>query len=208
MKALSLTFPFDRCATFMAICLGLLNSIAIAQYTEAIAEKGESGAQLPTTRSKSVDFLREIQPILRNNCYECHAGSTEEGGLNLGMKAKAFRGGDSDAAILVGKSKESLLIQLVSRVDKDRLMPPEGNLPLTKKQISLLRAWIDQGAQWPDDADVADPKLDKAACNHLSWRFACKKRPLKSWIFRERRKQCMSFTVSTTRLPSRLGPSA
>ncbi len=153
MKILPMAFSFDRRSTFMAICLGLLNSVAVAQHTAATAETDDSGP---------VDFVREIQPILRDNCYECHAGTNEEGGLNLGIKAKALKGGDSDAAIVVGKSKESLLIQLVSGADEDRSMPPEGKKPLTEKKIGLLRAWIDQGAKWPDDADVVDPKLDRA----------------------------------------------
>lgn len=160
MKILPLTFPFDRRSRwksmFMAICLGLFSSVAFAQDTEAT--------------STPVDFVRDIQPILRANCYECHAGTTEEGGLNLGIKARAIKGGDSDAAIVSGKSKESLLIQLVSGNDEDRLMPPEGNMRLMAKQISRLRAWIDQGTQWPDDADVVDPKSDRAKshCGHFN----------------------------------------
>jgi hypothetical protein len=47
-------------------------------------------------------------------------------------------------------------------------MPPTGNKPLTEKQISLLRSWIDQGAPWPDDADVVDPRLERAKTH---WAF-------------------------------------
>lgn len=168
MNAIPLTVAFARRATAMAICFGLLNSIALAQNTDTVADKPAPGARLPTTRSKPVEFLREIQPILREHCYECHAGTTVEGDLNLGIKASALRGGDGGAAILAGKSEKSLLIQLISGMDENRLMPPEGNKPLTEQQISLLRAWIDQGAKWPDGADVVDPKLDRAKTH---WAF-------------------------------------
>lgn len=154
MKAISLTFPFDRRSILLVICLGLPTSLAFAQDTELGAN--------------TVDFLRDIQPILRENCFECHAGTTEEGNLNLGIKSKALKGGDSDAAIVPGKSNKSLLIQLVSGIDEDRLMPPDGNKRLTKKQVNRLRAWIDQGAMWPDGADVVDPKLDRAKSH---WAF-------------------------------------
>ncbi len=150
-----MTFPFERRMACMAILCGLLNSFAIAQDTAA-----------PPT--KQIDFVRQIQPILRDNCYECHAGSTEEGGLNLGIKARSLEGGDSGAALVVGKSDKSLLMQLVSGGEEGRLMPPEGNPPLTKTQIGLLRTWIDQGAAWPDDADVFDPKMDRAKSH---WAF-------------------------------------
>lgn len=83
------------------------------------------------SRATPVDFVRDIQPILRDNCYECHAGNTEEGGLNLGIQTRALRGGDSGPAIVPGKSDESLLIQMISGSDEDRQMPPEGKKPLT-----------------------------------------------------------------------------
>lgn len=125
----------------MAICLGSSNSVA---------------------RADPVDFLRDIQPIFRAHCYECHAGTTEEGGLNLGVKAKALLGGDSEPAIVAGSSEDSLLIYLTSGDDESQIMPPEGNEPLSPEQVDLLRAWIDQGAPWPEDADVVDPKMDRA----------------------------------------------
>lgn len=158
---------YGRC---VAICLGLLNSLGFTQL--AIADD-------------RIDFIRDIQPILRDHCFECHAGTTEEGNLNLGIRTRAFAGGDSEAAIVRGKSKESLLIQLVSGVDKDRLMPPDGNKPLTTEEIEVLRAWIDQGAQWPDGADVVDPKMDRAkqhwAFQRLAKRSAPTRRSADHW---------------------------
>ncbi len=168
MEFIPLTFPVNRSSSSLAVCLCVLNSVAIAQNTEAPAKASATTALVAAVPSGPVDFVRDIQPILRDNCYECHAGTTEEGGLNLGVKAKAFKGGDSDAPIIAGKSKQSLLIELVSGADEDRVMPPEGNKPLTQKQINLLRAWIDQGAKWPDGADVADPKMARAQTH---WAF-------------------------------------
>ena len=130
-----------------AFFIGLLNDNVLAQVT---------------AEASAVDFVRDVQPILRDNCYECHAGTTEEGGLNLGIRDKAFAGGDSEAVIVPGKSKDSLLIQLVSGKNEDRLMPPEGNALLTGKQIEVLKTWIDQGANWPKEANVIDPKMDRA----------------------------------------------
>lgn len=178
MKVPSVTSQHDHRTAFLAFLLGLLSCVAVSQ--EADPQQGNS--QLPNSGAKKsgslqttstrflakVDFVRDIQPILRDNCYECHAGTTEEGGLNLGIKAKTLEGGDSGSAIVAGKSKQSLLFQLVSGDDDNRLMPPEGNKPLSENQISLLKAWIDQGAQWPNAADVMDPKLDRARTH---WSF-------------------------------------
>jgi hypothetical protein len=51
--------------------------------------------------------------------------------------------------IIPGDSTNSPLVHYVSRLDADMAMPPEGKGdPLTVEQIALLRAWIDQGAEW------------------------------------------------------------
>jgi mono/diheme cytochrome c family protein len=122
--------------------------------------------------SAVIDFVRDIQPIFRDHCYECHAGTTEEGGLNLGIKAQALSGGDSGAAIEIGQSKESLLWQLVAGLDEDRVMPPAGRKRLSEHQLELLRSWIDQGAAWPENADILDPKLDRAQSHWAFQRLA------------------------------------
>ncbi len=169
---------FDRHWAFMAIRLGLLCSISTCLEATGqeggAAEKNRRATPLALTAGTNpVDFQQDIQPILRNHCYECHAGTTQEGGLNLGVKDIALRGGESGGAILPGNSKESLLIQLVSGLEENRLMPPASNQPLSDSQIKLLRAWIDQGAQWPDGVDVVDPKLERAKTH---WAFQRLKR--------------------------------
>ena len=58
-------------------------------------------------------------------------------------------GGDSGAAIVPGKSAESKLIHFVTAADPDNAMPPKGTR-LTEAEVNVLRAWIDDGAKWPD----------------------------------------------------------
>ncbi|QEG01925.1 Planctomycete cytochrome C [Stieleria maiorica] len=155
-------------APFAHACRLLVLAICLGTQIQAAAEETDPETRTPNASTASVDFRRDIQPILREHCYQCHAGTTEEGGLNLGIKAETLQGGDSGAAIVAGKGEDSLLVQLVSGADESRVMPPEGNQPLNEKQIRLLRTWIDQGAPWPDDADVVDPKLDRAKTH---WAF-------------------------------------
>jgi hypothetical protein len=69
--------------------------------------------------------------------------------------------------LIPGDSANSRLIHLVAALDKDDAMPPEGKA-LSPEEVGLLRAWIDQGANWPDGADVLDPRTE-AARRH--WAF-------------------------------------
>ncbi|MFK7820175.1 MAG: PSD1 and planctomycete cytochrome C domain-containing protein [Planctomycetaceae bacterium] len=161
-------FSFVRPDFRFAYVLLLFASSLLAQDSSPKTQRKALDSGLPPASKDAVSFVKDIQPILRQHCFECHAGNVEEGELNLGLRAKAVNGGDSGPAYVAGDSRNSLLVQLASGFDEDRRMPPEGNEPLSAKEIGLLRAWIDQGAKWPDGADVSDPRLDRAK-NHWSF---------------------------------------
>jgi len=69
-------------------------------------------------------------------------------GLRLDNRTDALKGGDSGPVIRPGSSAKSKLIQAVSGLGKGVLMPFAGER-LTAEQVGVLRAWIDQGAEWP-----------------------------------------------------------
>ena len=99
----------------------------------------------------TVDFARDIQPIFIKRCYECHGPDTQKSKLRLDRKADALRGGKSgEPGIVAGHSAASQLILRITAKDPDEMMPPKGD-PLPPEQIRLLREWIDQGANWPEE---------------------------------------------------------
>ncbi len=123
-----------------------------------IVSIGEGPAQdpLPPAATRKVDYLRDVRPIFAAKCTNCHGPKKQKSGLVLHRKAGALAGGDEGPAILPGKAAESRLLRYVAGLDEDHPMPPEGSGdPLSPEQVGLLRAWIDQGAQWPESAAVA-----------------------------------------------------
>jgi hypothetical protein len=98
--------------------------------------------------AKPPDYLREIRPILKERCFACHGGLKQEGSLRVDTAAAVRAGGDSGAAVEIGKAAESLLIVRVSASDEEDRMPPEGQ-PLTAEEIAKLTAWINGGAKAP-----------------------------------------------------------
>lgn len=122
--------------------------LASAGLNAAPLEKSD----IPPAYDGPVDFVRDIQPIFSNNCYSCHGPEKQQNELRLDVKAVALRGGMSGEAISPGDSAGSLLIQYVSGIPEDMRMPQKGE-PLSAREIGLLRAWIDQGAHWPDGLD-------------------------------------------------------
>ena len=93
----------------------------------------------------TVDFDRQIGPLLTARCLECHSGASPDGGLSLVDAASAAKGGESGPAVEPG-NPESLLL---ARVEGDE-MPPEHPLPAAEK--ALLRAWIEAGSPWGNAA--------------------------------------------------------
>jgi mono/diheme cytochrome c family protein len=110
------------------------------------------------TADRDVDFVRDVRPIFSERCGGCHAATKQRGGLRLDRKVDAMRGGDSGAVIVPGKSDESPLVRLVTAADGKNVMPPKGER-LSATQIAILRAWIDQGARWPDQESASDSEV-------------------------------------------------
>ncbi len=106
-------------------------------------------AAAPAQEKGTVNFQRDIRPLLNDHCFRCHA-EKQKGGLRLDEREPALKGGESGhAAITPGKPEHSHLLKLVRSDDEDSRMPPNGK-PLTAEQIKLLETWIAEGAPWSD----------------------------------------------------------
>ena len=98
-----------------------------------------------------LDFSRDIQPILSENCYHCHGPDAAErkADLRLDVEKDAKIVRDGVTAISPGKSHASTLIDRIFSTDPDEVMPtPRSNRKLTEAQKQLLKQWIDDGAKW------------------------------------------------------------
>jgi hypothetical protein len=105
--------------------------------------------RLPQPVQRSVDFNREVRPILAHRCAECHGQEKAKGKLRLDSREASLKGGRGGPAFVVGKSADSELIRRVAGLveDPEHVMPPKGPR-LTTEEIGILRSWIDQGAKW------------------------------------------------------------
>lgn len=132
---------------------------------------------MPPPAQIKVDFAHNIEPILKARCIGCHGAKVQSGGFRLDTRAAALAGGYSGAVILPGRSADSRLIRLVAGLQKDMIMPL-GGTKLTAEQVGLLRAWIDQGALWPETAGSAkESAAEAAAARDLPWSFHGPSRP-------------------------------
>src|SRR4051794_36519306 len=91
--------------------------------------------------------------VLEQRCLGCHTSKLKKSGLDLSTRDLALRGGDRGPAILPGKSKESLLIQVASHATKPHM--PFGSLKLSDAELTVLAAWIDAGASYGEASTVS-----------------------------------------------------
>jgi mono/diheme cytochrome c family protein len=106
----------------------------------------------PAADKKGVTYQADIKPIFEKSCIKCHGSERQKGKLRLDSLAATLKGGEDGKVIEVGDSAKSVLVHNVAHIgDEDEYMPPPDNKdkipPLTKEQIGLIRAWIDQGAK-------------------------------------------------------------
>jgi hypothetical protein len=126
---------------FMALA-GILPCLLLGAWLASAAQSRD------TRPGKKIDFFREIQPVLKASCFQCHGPARQEGGLRLDTRAFALKGGASGPTLVPGKSRQSLLVQrLLGHGGKPRM--PLGFAPFRKERIARIAAWIDQGADWP-----------------------------------------------------------
>jgi ankyrin repeat protein len=156
MRAVNAIAP-RAAALSRGLIVGPLSIVLISSLMHAAELK------LPPAGVGAVDYVKDVKPLLDKNCYECHGREKQQAGLRLDLRQNALRGGDYGPVIVPGKSAESKIIRKLVDGDGGDQMPPDSEL--TAAEIGLLRAWIDQGADFRNDVAVEvplkpiDPKL-------------------------------------------------
>ncbi len=107
----------------------------------------------PLGFAQTVDYARDVKPILKERCFACHGALKQESDLRLDTAAAMLK----SEVVVKGKQNESALVSRIAANDGER-MPPEGK-PLTKEQIAAIAKWIEEGAKAPaDEKPEEDPK--------------------------------------------------
>jgi len=129
----------------------LMTALAVTAWS-ATAQAEESKLP-PAATKKGVTYSSDIKSIFDNSCVKCHGDERPKSGLKLTSLEGALKGSKEGKVIEPGKSEKSTLVLAIAHAtkDEDMWMPPKNNRakiePLTKEEIGLIRAWIDQGAK-------------------------------------------------------------
>ncbi|MBV11772.1 PSD1 and planctomycete cytochrome C domain-containing protein [Rubinisphaera sp.] len=104
---------------------------------------------LSSKSTQAVDFVRDIEPILRVHCIDCHGPDEQSSQFRVDKLANLLRGGNSgEPAVVPGDPAASFLLKLIRHEEPERTMPPDEKL--SDQQIDLIAQWIQAGAKTPD----------------------------------------------------------
>jgi hypothetical protein len=114
--------------------------------------------------ARTIDFQKQIRPILSDNCFQCHGPDqkTRMAGLRIDTREDAVARRNNGAAIVPGKPEASLLYTRIAEKDANRRMPPPySHKSLTSQQVDLLKRWIAEGAPWQEHWAFHPPAKSK-----------------------------------------------
>ncbi|MEK6235125.1 MAG: hypothetical protein N2C14_10455, partial [Planctomycetales bacterium] len=128
----------------------LIATVVLPLAVVVAAANSRLAPAVEPAQKQNVDFARHVYPILRRACFECHGANKQEVDLRHELRDDALESG----AIEPGEPGDSELLQrmLLPR-GHDDVMPAIGD-PLPKRQVAIIRRWIQQGAKWPENFEL------------------------------------------------------
>jgi hypothetical protein len=138
---------------FLGASIACALTVAVAVTQGADKDKKVDMSKVPAASTKKgLTFEKDIKPLLDKSCVKCHSGDKPKSKYKVDSLAALIKGGESgDPAVIAGHSDKSPIVLYTSDAVEEMEMPPvekRDRFPaLTKEQIGILRAWIDQGAK-------------------------------------------------------------
>ena len=118
-------------------------------------------ARAEDSRVPTIDFNRDVRPILAENCFRCHgpdAGS-RQAELRLDRRDDAIADRGGSPAVVPGSPEKSLLfLRITSSESSDRMPPDDSGATLADEEVVLLRRWIERGAEYQKHWSFIPPK--------------------------------------------------
>jgi len=122
---------------------------------------------------ESIDFNRDIRPLLSNRCLACHGPDEAERKADLRLDTREGATADLGgyAAVAPGQPDESELVyRLATHDEADRMPPPSKGDRFTEEEIDLVRRWIEQGAEYAKHWSYQQPeRVELPAVENESW---------------------------------------
>jgi len=133
----------------LRVCVAATFAISLLGAVAADKKNIDVSKLPPPSDAKDLTYDKDIKPIFEKTCFKCHGPEKQKGKLRVDSLPAALKGSENGKVVEPGNSAKSVLVHNISRIgDEDDWMPPtDKGEPLSKAQVGLIRAWIDQGAK-------------------------------------------------------------
>jgi len=124
----------------------------------------------PASKKENLTFEKDVLPLFKESCVNCHGDRKQKGDLRLDTLEGVLKGGEHGKSVVAGEAAKSLLLFSAAQANDEIAMPPKrggGGGPggpgggeghggpgggqrakaLTKEQVGVIRAWVEQGAK-------------------------------------------------------------
>jgi WD40 repeat protein len=108
---------------------------------------------VPLLAAEDPSYLRDVRPILDQNCTSCHQPASKQSDLDLTTYARFQAGGKRGPAFVAGSPEQSLVIQFLTAAVQPSM--PFGQPPLDAAAVSTIRDWITSGAKDDSPSETA-----------------------------------------------------
>src|SRR2546429_1122681 len=138
-----------------------------------IAQAAEPRPRDAPPKLRTVEFNRDVRPILSDNCFACHGPDKNKRKADLRLDTEEGAFGDRGEVVIIvpGKPEQSELFRRISTTDEKLRMPKaKFGKKLSAQQIDLVRQWILQGAKWQKHWSLIPPERPELpAVQNASW---------------------------------------
>ncbi len=118
---------------------------------------------------EKIDFNSQVKPIFNKKCISCHGGVKQQAGFSLLFREEALAKTESGKyAIVPGKPGKSELIKRITETDPEERMP-YNHEPLSEREVTILKKWIKQGAEWGQHWAYMPVKQEQVPDYNNSW---------------------------------------
>ena len=141
------------------LAFAALGAISLGCRNQQVPTEEEYPSWPTSVPTGKIDFEKNLRPILVVNCMECHndEAAPENGNLSLETREQALSTGNHAPVLIPGEPDKSLLLTVLTVDDvHSNAMPPSPD-KIYGIRMEILRRWIEEGAEWPDDVRLVHP---------------------------------------------------
>ncbi len=133
--------------------------LAIALFTPAI--RAQDGVKKDDKANTAISYYKDVRPILQQHCQGCHQPAKAQGGYVMTDYPNLFKKTEKEAiGVVAGKPADSELVKQITAHDGKKPAMPRGKDPLTDRDVTIIKQWIEQGAKDDTPASAKLPTVD------------------------------------------------